>query len=87
MKRASPIFLKPLILRVLRARKIKGFRKIGENNEKVSVQDKNLVTQVLHNAKPELQGFCPVPSEKVCIGWLRYDSWQIRSRSTNLILP
>jgi len=27
----SPIFLKPLILRVRRARKIKGFRKIGEN--------------------------------------------------------
>jgi len=27
----SPIFLKPLILRARRARKIKGFRKIGEN--------------------------------------------------------
>jgi len=26
----SPIFLKPLILRARRARKIKGFRKIGE---------------------------------------------------------
>jgi len=31
-----------------------------------SVQDKNPVTQVLRNAKPELQGFCPVPSDFPC---------------------
>jgi len=30
---SSPIFLKPLILRALRARKIKGFRKIGKDVE------------------------------------------------------
>jgi len=29
-------------------------------NNLLSVQDKNPVTQVLHYAKPGLQGFCPV---------------------------
>jgi len=32
--------------------------------QEFSVQDKNPVTQVLRNAEPELQGFCPVPRQE-----------------------